>query len=611
MPDFAVRTAFSATDRISPAFRRMGAAANSFGARAEMAMMRARRATNRLIGSARRYIGMGLGVAAGLITREFINFDQALTSASAKFDRTGMSAAQLNDRMERMRTITRQVGATTEFTSSQAAQGLEYLAMAGFSAEQALSLLPSVTNLATGSSMDFARATDIASDAIGAFGMMSSDTATLTRNFARINDVMALTVTSVNTDMESLFETVRFAAPAFTTAGQSIETFNAIAGRMAANSIKGSQAGTALRAGILRLAAPPAAAAAALRRMNIRVTDSSGNMRNMIDIMQDIQTATAGMTQRQKLASLSAIFGTRAFSAWAAILNEGVDQTRALEERLQGANGASERMATIMRTSLLNKLKVLWSTIVEIGFVFIDAFAGDGGNAIESLTETVRGLSGVFKTLGKIFAVVVKFLPYIIGAFLAYKTVMTILAIKAGIMAAAQWIVNAAFLACPITWIIVGIIALVAAIILLIRNWDAVKAKMLSVWDAIKEKVVFVMSYISNVFKRFGDASFLDVIIAPINLLITQLRLLLTLATRLPGVGRYFARAAAAVGEFQAAANQAIGSQNLFAPNQAQQQQQVRLQGEININGAPPGSTARANTRGAENIAMRLMGVNP
>lgn len=590
MPDFAVRTAFIASDRISPAFRRMATTADYFGMRAERALMRARRATRNLIASSRRYIGMGLGIAAGLIVREFVQFDQALTSASAKFDRAGLSAQQLNDRMNRMRAVTRQVGATTEFTATQAAQGLEFLAMAGFTANQALALLPGVTNLATASGLDFARASDIASDALGAFGLMTTDTAQLATNFTRINDVMARTVTSTNTNMEDLFETMRYAGPAFTTAGQSIETFSAIAGRMAANSIKGSQAGTALRAGILRLAAPPRAAAAALSQLGIRVADQSGRMRNMIDIMQDIQTATSRLTQRQKLAALSAIFGTRAFSAWAAILNEGVGQTRGLETSLRGAGGASAQMAAVMRTSVLNRLRVLWSTVVELGMAFLDAFAQDGPSAIDSIASALRFLTPIFKFLGKAIAIVLRFLPALIIGFTTFKILMF------------------AFGNVPIIFVIT---AIVMAIVMMIRHWDAFKNAIISIWTSVKNFISSAADAIGNKLRNLGQI-ILTVLVMPVNLWVSAIVRLLQVAARIPGVGRQFQRAAAAVQEYQAAANQFLGTRNFFAPNQAQQGGRVNVQGEININNAPPGTTARARTTGGVGmIGLSVMGVNP
>ena len=490
MPDFAVVTAFRATDKISPAFKRMGKNADMFGRKAGGAMARASRGMSALVSKMKMFGGMALAAGAGLIVKEFINFDQAVTSASAKFSDLNRNTKEGQQTLEDLRMTARMVGRDTQFTASQAASGLEFLAMAGFDAKQSMGLLPGVVDLATVANVDLARATDISSDALGAFGMMTTDTAQLTKNFTRINDVMAKTMVSTNTDMENLFEAMKYGGPVFTTAGQSIETFAAITGRMASNAIKGSMAGTALRSGMLRLAAPPRDAADALSKLNIEVA-KGGKMRNMIDILGDIETATKGMGEQQKLATLNAIFGKRAFSAYAAILTEGVDKTRALEKTLMGASGASKQMADVMRTSLLNQLKALWSAIVELGFKFIDAFSSQGAGAIKSLTDVARNLGPVFSAAGKMLSLIAKMLPTLIYGFLAYKAAIwgTIIAQKVQLAmgwlkylfmmrqfitfaTVKQWLWNAAMSANPIGLVIIAIAAMVTYLILAIKYWD-------------------------------------------------------------------------------------------------------------------------------------------
>ncbi|MCK5606226.1 phage tail tape measure protein, partial [Candidatus Pacearchaeota archaeon] len=199
--------------------------------------------------SALRKVGQGLS----FVKDEFISFDQAITAAGAKF---GTAFKRGTDGAKELRKVTRDLGAKTEFSATQAAEGLDFLAMAGFNATQAMALLPGVVDLATSTQQDLARSTDIASDALGAFGLMTKDDTQLTENFNRILDVMSKTTTTANTDMEAMFEAVKKGAPTFTSAGQTVETFSALVGKMANSGIKGSEAGTALRNMMLRLATP-------------------------------------------------------------------------------------------------------------------------------------------------------------------------------------------------------------------------------------------------------------------------------------------------------------------------------------------------------------------
>ena len=561
------------------------------------------------MGRAVGFVGRMFGGFAALgavyeLGRQFIQFDHAITSASAKFPGLNRNTEAGIRTIEQLRMTARRVGAQTEFSAAQAAGGLEFLAMAGFTAQQSMSLLPGVANLATVANIDFARSADIASDSLAAFGLMTKDTEQLALNFTRVQDVMAATVSATNTNLEDLFEAVKMGGGAFNTAGQDIEVFNAIAGRMAANTFKGGLAGRAMRAGIARLASPTAAATRVLDDLSISVSDSQGNMRNMIDILGDIETATQGMGNQQRLATLKTIFGMNAFSAYASIINEGVDQTRALEQQLRGATGESARMAAVMRTSLLNQLKALLSAVIELGFRFINAFTEDGSDAISTLTTVARALGPVFGFIGWVLSKVSKVLPYVIAGFIAYKVAIIALKIaQLAILAVgwiqylvmmypliltvtgttnlwtlAQWALNTAFAAFPLVWIIAAIIAIVAAGIWLYRNWDMVKEKMTGAWNTIKD--VF-LDNINEIKMNFFD--FVYVISTIFFGLIDSM--LLGIATIGGALGINVSRLnemRTEIGEFQAD----IQSRSHFASpeSQAAAQEGRNTQGTIDIN---------------------------
>jgi TP901 family phage tail tape measure protein len=421
----------------------------------------------------------------------FINFDQAITSASAKFKGLNLASEEGQKTFEELKKTARAVGAETEFSAAQAAGGLDFLAMAGFNATQSMSLLPEVVDLATVASTDLARATDIASDSLGAFGMMTDDSTQLAANFARVNDVMAKTITTSNTSMEDLFEAIKKGAPTFTSTSQSIETFNTLIGVMANSGVKGSEAGTQLRNMMLRLANPTNEAAGLLNKLNITTRDSQGDFRDAIDILADFEVATKDMGTAERAAALETIFGARAITGINILLAEGSDKLRAYRGEIDDSAGSAKEMAEIMRGSLANQLKALGSAALELGFAFIDAFSKQGSEGIKTITEAVRALTPVFTVLGQVFSMVVKFLPSIIAGFVAYSIASKAAALSSLGFVSSIRALTVAMAANPIGLIATVISAvLVPAIIWMVKNWDLVKFHVIDFALAARQKML-------------------------------------------------------------------------------------------------------------------------
>lgn len=426
----------------------------------------------------------------------FVDFDHAIVSASAKFSDLDTSTTAGKKKIDELRETARKIGADTEYSAAQAAQGLDYLAMAGFKTNQAISLLPGVVNLATVANTDLARATDIASDSIGAFGMMSNDSAKLAENFTRINDVMAKTITTSNTNMEDLFEAVKKGAPTFVSSSQSLETFNAMLGVLANSGVKGEEAGTQLRNIMLRLAGPTGEAKDLLQRLGIQVQDSSGNFRDIMSIIRDFGVATKGMGTAQRTAALDTIFGARSITGMNILLAEGADKLEQYRAQLEGAGGSSKKMADVMRGSILNQLKALGSAAIEMGFSFIDGFSKQGGGAIKSLAEAVRAITPVFSVLGNILSFILSFMPEIITAWAAYTVVTRGASIATGLMTTAMKVLNFVMSLNPVGLVVAGIAALIAIGIKLYRNWDVISEKLKSIWEGMKYYGAVAWEYI-------------------------------------------------------------------------------------------------------------------
>jgi TP901 family phage tail tape measure protein len=328
----------------------------------------------------------------GDAVEQFADLDSAVTSAAAKFPE---SIKRGTAAFEELRTAARAVGAETQFTAAEAAEGLDFLAMAGFNAQQSIAALPALAELATAANMDLARSSDIASDALGAFGLMVDDPQQLATNLQRVNDVFAETVTTSNTTMETLFETMKESGPALTAAGANIETFAALTGKLGSAGIKGSKAGTTLKNMFLRLAAPVGKAADLMEELGVKtIDDTTGNMRDMIDILDDINKATADMGTGQRAAALDVIFSKRAISGASVLLDAGADSLRKYREQMDNARGSSSQMASEMRKSLTNQLKILKSTIAEKAIDITDRLLGgtDPAKVIGKIGDAIRGL---------------------------------------------------------------------------------------------------------------------------------------------------------------------------------------------------------------------------
>lgn len=395
---FEVLNIFKAKDKVSGKFDRMGKNANKFGKKSEKAFKRASKAargfgniTKGILTAGGIQKGLGL-VSQGLssVTTDFLNFDNAVLSASAKFKGLDLTTQAGIKTLQELKKTAREVGRDTEFNAAQAASGLDFLALAGFNAKQAMALLPGVTNLATVAQVDLATATDIASDSLGAFGLMTEDTEQLTKNFTRVQDVMAKTTATSNTSLIDLFEAVKKGAPDFTAAGQDIETFSTLIGAMANAGIKGSEAGTKLRNMAVRLAKPTKEAAEVMEEWGIRVQDGNGNFRDMIDILDDVKRGSAQYGEVARAAGLKVLFGARQTGGLTVLLNEGTEKLKAYRDMLRDSGGAAEQMAEIMRSSLLNRLKSLGSAATDVGFQLFSAFDEKGAGAIDTLTQFIR-----------------------------------------------------------------------------------------------------------------------------------------------------------------------------------------------------------------------------
>lgn len=410
---FKVDVEFKGTDKVSGAMSKMQRSVSRFGSKSGRVIDKMDRKVRQLskgfnklalVGAA----GFALLSAGALdVVKTGIQFEQSLVNAAAKFPgqiRQGTKAFQM------LEDAAKKTGRTTEFTASQSAEALNFLAMAGFSAESAIAALPGVVDLATASQTDLATATDIATDSMGAFGLLTDDAAQAGKNLARINDVIAKTSTTANTNVEQLFEAIKDGAPIATTAGASLETFATLAGVMANAGIKGSRAGTTLKNIFVKLAAPTKEAGNLLQRMGVQTKDANGDLRDVVDIFEDLDKGLAGLGTAERSGVLEGIFGKIPLAGVNVLLKEGSQGLREYRSELEGASGASSQMAEMMRGTTLGSLKALGSAIEGVKIELFGATKGPFKDLVDWATTWVRDKSpAIVSSFNDMVAVAVEF----------------------------------------------------------------------------------------------------------------------------------------------------------------------------------------------------------
>ncbi len=279
-----------------------------------------------------------------------------------------ISRASASD-MQALEAKARELGATTQFTAVQVGEAEQFLAMAGFNAQENIAALPGVLNLAAATATDLGRAADISSDILGAFGMRASE-------MTRVADVLAATCSSANTNMEMLGDTMKYVAPVARQAGLSLEETSAMAGLLANVGIKGSQAGTTLKAMLNKLSAATPEAAKLFKKLGVTVQDSAGNLRSPITVLEELSGKLEGMGTAQQIAAMKTIVGEEAIAGFAELINKG--GTGALVEyikKIKESGGACAEMSAKMNDTLAGDARSLGSAFesakITIGKIFI------------------------------------------------------------------------------------------------------------------------------------------------------------------------------------------------------------------------------------------------
>lgn len=312
-------------------------------------------------------------------------FESSMSQVAATMGITVEEIKNGSEEFEKLKKAAKECGETTMFSASEAADALNYLALAGYDAEKAVETLPKVLTLAAAGNMELATASDMVTDAMAALGMETSELDTFI-------DEMAKTSQKSNTSVTQLGEATLVCAGTITMAGQSLETMNSSLGVLANNGIKGAEAGTKLRNILLSLTAPTDTAADAIESLGLDVTNADGSVRDLNAIMVDLSKLLDGMNDAQKTQVINKIFNKTDISAVNALLKSTNGEFEALSEEIENASGAADAMADTLQDNLNGKLTILESSLEGLGIACYEIFEDTMKDTVESATDAVGHL---------------------------------------------------------------------------------------------------------------------------------------------------------------------------------------------------------------------------
>lgn len=334
------------------------------------------------LGNKLRGVTMATGLLAGAAVAVTADFDSSMSKVQAVSGATG-------EQFDKLRDKAREMGSKTKFSASEAAEAMNYMAMAGWKTEDMLSGIDGIMNLAAASGEDLATTSDIVTDGLTAMGYSAQDA-------GRMADVMAAASSNANTNVSMMGETFKYAASVAGSMGYSMEDVALATGLMANSGIKATQAGTSLRSMISRMAAPTDAVAAAMEKVGVSMTNSDGTTRKFRDVLVDLRKGMKGMTDTEKTQIASTIAGKNAMSGFLAIVNSSDKDFEKLASAIDNSNGAAEEMAATMQDNLGGQVTILKSQMQELAISVGDTLvpmAKKAVKAAQELTDWFNNLS--------------------------------------------------------------------------------------------------------------------------------------------------------------------------------------------------------------------------
>lgn len=328
-----------------------------------------------------------------------MEFDSAMSQVAATMGKT-------TDEIQELRDFAQEMGATTAFSATQAAEALNYMALAGYDAETSIAMLPNVLNLAAAGSIDLASASDMITDAQSALGL------TLEQTNAMV-DQMAAASSKSNTSVAQLGEAILTVGGTAQYMAGGTQELNTVLGVLADNGIKGAEGGTHLRNMLLKLSAPTADATKLLNNLGVQVFDAQGNMRSFTEIFPELNAAMSSLTDQERLDAMATLFNSRDIASATALLGTTTERWEELGAAIGDSAGAAEQMAKTQLDNLQGDITLFKSALEGAQIALSDQltpslreFVQFGSEGLSELTTAFQdgGLDGAMEALGGILS---------------------------------------------------------------------------------------------------------------------------------------------------------------------------------------------------------------
>lgn len=455
------------------------------------------------------------GYAAGRFLQPAIGFGKEMSRVQAltRIDKNSPQFKALREQALKL-------GSETQFTASDAASGQSFLAMAGFTPQAIQAALPGVLNMALAGGVELGETADIGSNILTQFNLTADQ-------MDRVGDTLTAAFTRTNTDLRALGETMKYTGPVAAKLGISLEEAAAMAGMLANNGLRGSDAGTAMRASLSRLASPPKAAADALKELGVSVADARGKMRPMEDVLLDLYKATQKYGQVDQVSFFKDIAGEEAFVGLQTLVAAaGSGELQKLTRELQGARGEADRVAKVMADNLDGDLKNLDSAWEGLRIRISDLVDGPLRSVTQWLTRVLEKIT----SLAQAHPVLTHQLLIASGALLAMTATIGSLSLVIGVLYGKLATLRLGFdiltrsmnviRVLPALWgMVTGsvsllggaigalfspvsliVAALAGAAVLIWKYWDPIRAFFAGVFSGIMER----LNPLRETFERFG-----------------------------------------------------------------------------------------------------------
>lgn len=323
-----------------------------------------------------------IGAAGG---RAFIDFDSIITGAAAKAGATA-------EEMEMMRQKASQFGADFPISATQAAEGMDRLAAAGYDANQVVGVMPSVITAAVASGEDLATTSDVVSNALNIWNLKQGDIA---QNAMRVADVVQMASNKSSLGMADFGLAMQYAGAPAATLNVSIEQLATAMAIMKNNGIEASTIGTSLRSVFSRLSEPPKPAAEAIEALGLQVKDASGNFLGLQPIVEQLRGKILNLSNTEQVAYAKALAGEEAYSGLLALVKTAPEEYQALQNAMDSATGSSQAQFEVMKGTLKNSIDGMLGSLESLAINFGSVLTPQ----IKAVTDSIGSFADMINEL--------------------------------------------------------------------------------------------------------------------------------------------------------------------------------------------------------------------